>query len=145
MRLCAPLLVCWHVCKNREGLETIPLQPRCLRYISLRLTFNENTWQYLFLSLFCLESVQCNHQLRMDVYTRPLRGCWRKWKKSSPHEPGTVFKQKSPSPHNVCSPVSAPTRRWVSSSPVHWWKTTSNKDTCVWRISSWESWQRPLD
>ena len=71
MLLCAPLFVCWHVCKNREGLETILLQPWCLRYICVRLTFNENTWQYLFLVLFCVESVQCNHQLRMDVYTRP--------------------------------------------------------------------------
>ena len=24
-----------------------------------------------FLALFCVESVQCNHQLRMDVYARP--------------------------------------------------------------------------
>ena len=24
-----------------------------------------------FLALFCVESVQCNHQLRMDVYTHP--------------------------------------------------------------------------
>ena len=30
-----------------------------------------------------------------------LRGSWRKWKKSSPHVPGTVSKQKSPSSHNV--------------------------------------------
>ena len=66
MRLCAPLFVCWHVCKNREGLETILLQPWCLRYICLRLTFNENTWQYLFLALFCVESVQCNHQLKQS-------------------------------------------------------------------------------
>ena len=71
MRLCAPLSVCWHVCKNREGLETILLQPWCLWYICLCLTFNENSWQYLFLVLFCVESVQCNHQLTMDVYTRP--------------------------------------------------------------------------
>ena len=28
--------------------------------------------------------------------------------------PGTVSKQKSPSPHNVCLPLSAPLRRWVS-------------------------------
>ena len=66
MRLCAPLFVCWHVCKNREGLETILLQPWCLRYICLRLTINENTWQYLFLALFCVESVQCNHQLKQS-------------------------------------------------------------------------------
>ena len=49
----------------------ILLQPLCLWYICLRLTFNENTWQYLFLALFCVESVQHNHQLRMDVYTCP--------------------------------------------------------------------------
>ena len=52
-------------------METILLQPWCLRYICVRLTFNENTWQYLFLALFFVESVQCNHQLRMDVYTCP--------------------------------------------------------------------------
>ena len=52
-------------------MGTILLQPWCLQYICLRLTFNENTWQYIFLALFCVESVQCNHQLRMDVYTRP--------------------------------------------------------------------------
>ena len=57
MRLCAPLFVCRHVCKNREG---------CLRYICLRLTFNENTWQYLFLALFCVESVQCDNQLKQS-------------------------------------------------------------------------------
>ena len=28
-------------------------------------------WQYLFLAILCVESVQYNHQLRMDVYTRP--------------------------------------------------------------------------
>ena len=71
LRLYALLFVCWHVCKNREGLEMILLQSWCLRYTCLRLTFNENTWQYLFLALFYVESVQCDHQLRMDVYTRP--------------------------------------------------------------------------
>ena len=33
--------------------------------------FTFTTWQYLFLALFSVELVQCNHQLRMDVYTRP--------------------------------------------------------------------------
>ena len=36
MRLCALLFVCWHVSKNWEGLETILLQPWCLRYICLK-------------------------------------------------------------------------------------------------------------
>ena len=49
----------------------ILLQPWCLWYICLHLTFNENTWYYLFLVLFCVASVQCNHKLRMDVYTCP--------------------------------------------------------------------------
>ena len=66
MRFCAPLFVCWHVCKNREELETILLQSWCLRYICLRLTFNEITWQYLFLAVICVESVQCNHQLKQS-------------------------------------------------------------------------------
>ena len=61
MRLCATLFVCWHVCKNRAGLDMILLQPLCLWYICLRLT-----WQYLFLALFCVESVQCNHQLKLN-------------------------------------------------------------------------------
>ena len=42
-----------------------------------------------------------------------LRGGWRKWKESSPHVLGTVSKHKLPSPHNVRSPLSAPSRRWV--------------------------------
>ena len=36
MRLFAPLFVYSHVCKNWEGLQTILLQPWCLRYICLR-------------------------------------------------------------------------------------------------------------
>ena len=35
--------------------------------------------------------------------------------------------------------------KMVSSSSVHWWKTTSNEDSCVWRRSAWESWQRSLN
>ncbi|KAJ4428754.1 hypothetical protein ANN_25747 [Periplaneta americana] len=69
--------------------------------------------------------VQSNHQLRMDVYAFPdladMVMCYGeargKRKKSSPHVPTTVSKQKSPSPHNICWTLSAPSRRWVSPSP----------------------------
>ncbi|KAJ4441631.1 hypothetical protein ANN_11489 [Periplaneta americana] len=66
---------------------------------------------------------ECLHFSLVSRHGNVLWGDSRKRKKSSPHVPTTVSKQKSPSPHNVCSTLSAPSKRWVSSSPTHWWKT----------------------
>ena len=53
-------------------------------------------------SAMTIIKIGCLHSFRVNRHDNMLRGSWRKWKNSSPHVPGTVSKQKSPSPQNVC-------------------------------------------